>query len=340
VHLRLAARFLSEPPAAAPRARTRADWPGIGLLVIGLGATQIVLDRGQRADWFAAAWVRVTTATAVLALVVFVVWELRTRDPVVQLRLLRDRAFAIGCSLIALLAFVLFGTLALWPLYLQNLMGYTAWQAGWTMAPRGLATASAMFLVGRLVRRVDPRVLIGGGVLLLFFAQIEMSRFYLQLGWWQLVAPSLVQGFGMGCIFTLLSTTSLARLRREQMTQAASIYNLLRNLGASFGIAILSTLLERREQFHQAVLSTWSSPLYPPFREALAAIPGAMAARGFVVDAAGALALLYAQLQSQAAMLAFEDAFLASGIVSLGILLGVAFMPYTRPARPDATMAH
>jgi MFS transporter, DHA2 family, multidrug resistance protein len=335
----MAARFLEEPPHLV-RTRARADWIGIALLVVGLGATQIVLDRGERADWFAATWVRAFTLTAVLSLGAFVIHELRTPHPVVNLRLLRERSFAIGCSLISLLAFVLFGTLALWPLYLQELMGYTAWKAGWTMAPRGLATATAMFLVGRVSRWIDPRLLIGCGVVILLFAQIEMSHFYLQLGWWQLVAPSLIQGAGMGCIFTLLSTTSLARLRREQMTQAASIYNLMRNLGASFGISVLSTLLLRREQFHQAVLSQWSSPLYPPFRDALAAIPGAMAARGFVVDTAGALAMLYAQLRLQAAMLAFDDVFLAAGIVALGILVGIAFMPYTRPPRGETAVAH
>jgi MFS transporter, DHA2 family, multidrug resistance protein len=335
----MASRFLEEPPYLVRRTE-RPDWVGIALLVVGLGAAQIVLDRGQRADWFAATWVRVFTATSVLSLATLVVWELRVRHPVVQLRLLRDRAFAVGCFLITLLAFVLFGTLVLWPLYLQNLMRYSAWQAGWAMAPRGIATAIAMFAVGRLARRIDPRLLMTAGVVLLIVAQVQMSHFYLGLGWWQIVAPSLLQGAGMGFIFTLLSTTALARLRREDMSNAASIYNLMRNMGASVGIAVLSTLLVRREQLHQAVLSAWSTPLYPPFRQALEAIPGAMAARGFVVDQTQALALLYAQLQAQASMLAFEDGFRAAAFVAVGILVGIFFMPYSRPPRGGVAVGH
>jgi DHA2 family multidrug resistance protein len=327
----MASRFLEEPHYLRGQ-RRRIDLVGIALLVIGIGALQIVLDRGERADWFDAGWVRAFTATAVVAIGAFAVWELHTPEPVVKLRLLRDRAFATGCSLIGLLAFVLFGSLVLWPLYLQNLMGYNATQAGWAMAPRGIATALAMFTVGRLSRRIDPRLLIAFGVLVLAFAQMRMSHFYLGLGWWQIVAPSLLQGAGMGFIFTLLSTTSLARLPREEMSSAASIYNLMRNMGASFGIAILGTLLVRRGQYHQAVLAGWSSPLHPPFRQALDALTTGTATHGLHLDMPHALALLYAQLQAQATMLAFDDCFLVAGIVALGILVGLLVMPYTRPA--------
>ncbi|HLK10956.1 MAG TPA: DHA2 family efflux MFS transporter permease subunit [Candidatus Binatia bacterium] len=339
VALLMASRFLEEPSYLRRRGE-RADWVGIALLVLGLGATQIVLDRGQRADWFNAGWVRAFTATAAVALGTFAVWELRVANPVVKLRLLGERAFATGCGLISLLAFVLFGSLVLWPLYLQNLMRYSASQAGWAMAPRGMATGLAMFFVGRLARRVDPRLLIASGVSMLIVAQWEMSHFNLDLGWWQIVRPSLLGGAGMGFIFTLLSTTALARLPREQMSHAASIYNLMRNLGASTGIAVMGTLLVRREQYHQAVLSRWASPLHPPFRHALAAIPGAMAARGFWVSARQGAALLYEQMQAHAAMLAFEDAFLLAGGVAVLILVGIALMPYTRPPERGVAAAH
>jgi DHA2 family multidrug resistance protein len=337
VALLMASRFLEEP-AYLRRRDEPADWVGIALLVLGLGATQIVLDRGQRADWFNAGWVRAFTATAAAALAGFVVWELRTAHPVVKLRLLGERAFATGCALISLLAFVLFGSLVLWPLYLQNLMRYSAAQAGWAMAPRGVATGLAMFFVGRLARHVDPRALIAAGICMLIAAQWAMSHFTLDLGWWEIVRPSLLGGAGMGFIFTLLSTTALARLPREQMGHAASIYNLMRNLGASVGIAVMGTLLVRRQQYHQAVLARWASPLYPPFRRAMAAIPGALAARGFWVSPQQGAALLYAQLEAHAAMLAFEDAFLLAGAVAVLILVGIVLMPYTRPA-PGAAAA-
>ncbi len=335
----MALRFVHEPPAAA-RVRTRPDWTGMALLVIGIGAAQIVLDRGERADWFDAGWVWALTATAIVALAVFVAWELRTPEPVVKLRLLRDRGFAVGCMLISCMAFILFGSLALWPLYLQTLMGYSAAQSGWASAPRGVATGTAMFVVGRLVRRVDPRVLIGCGVLLLAAGQYQMSHFNLDLGWWQIVRPSLLQGTGLGFIFTLLSTTALARIPRDQLGNAASIYNVMRNMGASFGIAILGTLLVRREQFHQAVLSTWTSPLYGPFGRALAGIPGAFAARGAMLDVRQSAALLYGQLRAQATMMAFNDTFLVAGGVAFAILEGVVFLPYARPKAGEAPVGH
>ncbi len=331
-------RYLREPPVGRPR--TRPDWPGMTLLVVGIGAAQIVLDRGERADWFDAGWVWVLTITSIVAVATFVVWELRTPEPVVHLRLLRDRGFAIGCTLIACLAFILFGSIALWPLYLQTLMGYTAAQSGWASAPRGVATGTAMFIVGRLVQRIDPRMLIGTGVVLLVIGQWEMAHFNLQLGWWQIVGPSIIQGAGLGFIFTLLSTTALARIPRPELGNAASIYNVMRNMGASFGIATLGTLLVRREQFHQAVLASWSSPFYGPFSGALAAIPGAFAARGMVVGMRESAAVLYGQLRAQATMLAFADTFLVAGGVALVILLGVVFLPYARPKPDDVAAAH
>jgi MFS transporter, DHA2 family, multidrug resistance protein len=332
-------RYLHET-GAAPRTRARPDWPGMALLVVGMGAAQLVLDRGERADWFDADWVWALTATAVVSLTAFVVWELHTPEPVVRLRLLRDRGFALGCALISFLAFILFGSLALWPLYLQNLMGYSAAQAGWASAPRGMATGTAMFIVGRIVRRVDPRALIGFGVVLLVTGQLWMSHFNLQLGWWQIVVPSIVQGAGLGFIFTLLSTTALSRIPRAQLGNAASIYNLMRNMGASFGIAILGTLLVRREQYHQAVLTTWSSPFYAPFARAMQAIPHGMTASGPLLDAPRNAALLYGQVRAQAAMLAFADAFLVAGCVAVGILVGIVFMPYVRPKPGDVPAAH
>jgi DHA2 family multidrug resistance protein len=219
-------------------------------------------------------------------------------------------------------------------------MGYSAAQSGWASAPRGVATGAAMFVVGRVARRIDPRLLIGFGVILLVTGQFSMAHFNLELGWWQIVVPSVIQGAGLGFIFTLLSTTSLARIPRDQLGNATSIYNLMRNMGASFGIAILGTLLVRRQQFHQAVLSTWSSPLYGPFARALEAIPGGMAARGALLDLPQSAALLYGQLRAQATMLAFADTFLVAGFVALGILVGITFMPYVRPKAGDVRPGH
>jgi DHA2 family multidrug resistance protein len=335
----MCARFLREPAYVAAQRRPP-DWLGIALLVLGLGTLQLVLDRGERADWFDATWVRLCTAASIVALTGFVFWELRAPEPIVKLRLLRDRGLAVGCGLISFMAFILFGSLALWPLYLQTLMGYSAAQSGWASAPRGVATGLSMFLVGRLSRFIDPRLLMGFGISLLVAGQYRMTHFNLELGWWQIVAPSILQGTGLGFIFTLLSTTALARVPREQMSNAASLYNLMRNMGASFGIAILGTLLVRRGQYHQAVLTTWSSPLYPPFEHALEALSHALSRGGGVAaDQARAAAVLYGQVRAQSTMLAFEDMFFVAGVLAALMLLGVALLPYSRPAEGAAAPA-
>jgi DHA2 family multidrug resistance protein len=331
-------RYLPDSPAGV--VKTRPDWLGMGLLVVGIGALQIVLDRGERADWFDAGWVWAFTIVAGLCLVTFVLWELYAEEPVVKLRLLGDRGLAVGCWLIFCMAFILFGSIALSSLYLQNLMGFSAAEAGWASAPRGVATGTAMFLVGRLARVVDPRLLIASGTVLVLVGQWWMSHFNLQLGWWEIVTPTIIQGAGFGFIFTLLSTTALARIPRLQLANAASIYNLTRNLGASVGIAVLGTELVRREQFHQAVLASYSSPLYGPFARALQSIPGAMAAKGVIMDAAQGAALLYGQLRAQATMMAFADTFLIAGVMATAILVGVVFLPYARPSAGDAPAAH
>jgi len=336
----MCARFLREPAYVAAQ-RRRPDWVGIALLVLGLGALQLVLDRGERADWFDATWVRASTVLAIAALATFVFWELRVDEPVVKLRLLRDRGLAVGCGLISFMAFILFGSLALWPLYLQTLMGYSAAQSGWASAPRGVATGLSMFLVGRLARFFDPRLLMAFGIALLVVGQYRMTLFSLGLGWWQIVAPSILQGAGLGFIFTLLSTTALARVPREEMSNAASLYNLMRNMGASFGIAILGTLLIRRGQYHQAVLASWSSPLYRPFEHALEALSHALSQGGGVAaDHARAAAVLYGQVRAQATMMAFDDMFLIAGVLAAAMLLGVMLLPYSRPAPGAAGAAH
>jgi len=335
----MCARYLPEPAYVAAQ-RRRVDWVGIALLILGLGAAQMVLDRGERADWFAAPWVWGFSIFAVVALVVFVAWELRIENPVVKLRLLRDRGLAVGCFLISFMAFILFGSLALWPLYLQNLMGYSAAQSGWASAPRGVATGLSMFMVGRLSRFIDARLLMGFGLLLLVYGQYRMSQFSLQYGWWQIVAPTIFQGAGLGFIFTLLSTTALSRVPREEMSNAASLYNMMRNLGASFGIAILGTVLIRRGQYHQAVLSSWSSPYYPPFRDTMAALSHKLEALTGADGSLRAAAMLAGQMRAQATMLAFEDTFLVAGLLGLIMLLGIALLPRPRRVASDSAPLH
>lgn len=334
----MVARFVPEPAYASAEKR-RPDWLGIALLVLGLGAAQMVLDRGERADWFEAPWVWGFTIFSVCALAVFVAWELHTEHPVVNLRLLRDRGFAVGCTLISFMAFILFGSLAMWPLYLQNLMGYSAAQSGWASAPRGVATGLSMFLVGRLSRKIDSRYLMTFGLVLLVYGQWRLSQFSLQYGWWQIVAPTIFQGAGLGFIFTLLSTNALSRVAPAQMSNAASIYNLTRNLGASFGIAILGTVLVRRGQYHQAVLSEWSSPYYAPFRDAFGALAHRLEAVTGYDGMHAAAAMLTGQMRVQATMLAFADVFLIAGLLGLAMLVGIWMLPKPQTGAGSAAPA-
>ncbi|MBI5018504.1 MAG: DHA2 family efflux MFS transporter permease subunit [Deltaproteobacteria bacterium] len=311
VSVLLVGLFISDPPYMK-RVRMKIDAWGLALLTVGLGALQFVLDKGQREDWFSSRLILGFAVTSAVCLALFALVELSSENPIVDLRLFRDRTFATGDVVMFFTFFNLFGSIVLLPIYLQSLMGYTSFLAGLVLGPGGFATMAAMPVAGRLIQKMSPKRILFVGMLVCSLATYRMSRFTLEADFWTLVWPRVLLGVGMGFLFIPLTTMTLSHMRKEKMTEAASLYNLLRNIGGSVGVAFATTTLARRAQFHQARLSehvTAFSPAVQLARQKLEAVLS-LHGPGPAVDAA-----LYRELLRQASMLAFNDAFLVLSLL-------------------------
>jgi DHA2 family multidrug resistance protein len=333
VALLLQGAFIPESKHPA-RKIERIDYLGLALVVLTIGGWQIVLDRGERADWFAAAWVWVFLGVSMLAFVVLIWWETRCDHPVVELSLFRFRAFAAAAAMSTLLAFTLYGNLVAWPLYLQHVMGYPALQAGLALAPRGFATMTSMFIVGQLYGKIDTRFILATGFIFVAVGSFEMSQFTIQSSFWSMVWPSLVHGFGMGFTFVPLSAAALAAVPAERIGNASGIFNLMRNTGASVGIAVAGTIIVRRSQLHQAILVTHVDPTNPMAQLAFRGATELAMRAGAPPESAAqqATAMIYGLVQREAAVLAFSDVFVILTLVAVAMLPLIVFLGRSRGA--------
>ena len=232
--------FIFDPPYIG-RQKRGVDYWGIGMLALGVGALQVVLDKGQEDDWFAANWIVVATVISLAALVLFVVHELNTREPVVHLRVFKDRTYAAGVFLMTMLGFVLYGSLLLLPIFLQTMLGYPALNAGIAMAPRGLGSFLMMPLVGTVLGRFDPRKVLAAGLVGASWTLYQLSNLNLNAGYWDIFWPQFVQGAALALLFVPLTTATMDPIPKEEMGNATSMFNLMRNLGGGFGIAAATT---------------------------------------------------------------------------------------------------
>jgi DHA2 family multidrug resistance protein len=258
----MAKLFIFDPPYLRREGRGIDYW-GIGMLALGVGALQVVLDKGQEDDWFASHLILTLAVVAVAALATFVIHELRSRDPVVRLRVFKDRTYAAGVFLMTVLGFVLYAALLLVPVFLQTLLGYPALAAGIAMAPRGLGSFLMMPLVGTVLGKFDPRKVLAVGVLGASWSLYALSRLNLQAGYWDIFWPQFIQGVALAMIFVPLTTATMDPISKQEMGNATSMFNLMRNLGGSFGIACGTTYLARRQQFHTNLLGAFVNPLNP-----------------------------------------------------------------------------
>lgn len=306
-------------PAYVRRTLSRIDYVGLGLLMLWIGGAQLVLDRGERADWFAAAWVWVTSGMAAAALVTFILWELRYAAPIVDFRLLKNRTYAVGIVLNTLLGFVLYSSVTLQPLYAQTLLGYDALNAGVMMAPGGFGTLLTMPLAGLLMNRLDARWLLVVGMAVTNYSLVMMSHVTLDISMWQLSWARIVWGLGMGFYFVPLSAAAIGVVSKEKMGDASALFNLMRNLGGSVGVALAITLLSRRAQFHQHVLVSHVTPYDPQATERFTYIWQGLIQAGAdpVTAQAQAGQLIYLEVQRQSVLMAFLDSFWVIGVASL-----------------------
>jgi len=311
--------FVEDPPYLREKFKGAIDFLGFGLLALWLGSLQLVLDKGQESDWFEAPWVCWTAALSTAALVVFIIRELTDHEPIVQLRVLRDRNFAVGTLITCTYGFVMYASTALLPLFLQTLLGYSALQSGLSVSPRGLGSMVSMIAVGILVRRIDGRILMCFGFGLLCVSTWMLGNVNLQIGMSSVVLPNLVNGFAMGFIWVPLTIMTLSRLRKQDMGNATGIYNLMRNIGGSIGIASITTMLVRGSQIHQNYLAANAGAGNPIEGGFLRGLQARLFSQGadMVTAHQKALGALYRSVQQQSALLAYTDNFHLLAILAL-----------------------
>src|SRR5580658_6030569 len=237
-------RIVHDPPYLV-RVKGNVDWWGMGLLVVGLGALQTLLEQGEQYNWFQSTRNVLYAAIATASLVMFIVWELTVEKPAVNLRVLKNRSLATGTSIGAVLGAVLFSTLFLLPIYMQEFLGYDAMQTGLALMPRSLVMLVTIPIVGALYNKPSPRLVIAFGLGLGAFTCFQMSRFTLTTSNEEILVPQMIQGVALACIFIPLSTVALATIERKRMGDATGLNNLVRQLGGSFGVAIFAALLDR-----------------------------------------------------------------------------------------------
>jgi len=325
--------FVHDPPFMHERRQNkgRVDYLGIMLLVLSLGVLQIVLDRGQRADWFNSSWVVYASVVSGLAFVALFIRELRFSEPILDLRILKLRIFDAALTVTVMFSALLFGTLLLSPVFLQELMGYTAWKAGLVQAPRGLGAMFSMMVVGNLARfGVDTRKFIGLGFTLVTIGCWFTSRFDLQAGMWEIIWPTMLMGFGFGMVFPPTTAAAISCVSRERMGYASSLYNMMRNTGAAVGIAWMTNSLVSLQQVHQSrlvehfsVFDAWkvsnAGPLLPG-SPTFGLLPQ------MVTGQKQGFGMIYGAIQAQAGMLSFNDIYRILAVVALIMIPSFLFL--------------
>jgi MFS transporter, DHA2 family, multidrug resistance protein len=306
----LIARFVEDPPYIKHAKAGRLDGLGLGLLAVWLGALQIILDKGQEDDWFGATWIRWATAILIVALVMFLIRELTHDKPLVDLRILRNRNFLVGCILIFLFGAVVYGLITILPLFFQEMLGYTALAAGLAVAPRGLGALLFMPVIGILTGRIDNRYLVCAGFVFTGACTLWLGQATLDIGPWSLFWPIILTGAGVSLIFVPLATSTMGTLRNEEIGNASGIYNLMRNVGGSIGISVVNTVLVRHEQVHRDELVHNLAPYSHIFRDQLNALTAYLSQHADPATAARqALDLLNRMLDGQSALWSYVDDF-------------------------------
>lgn len=302
-----------------PKAKKKIDYLGFGLVALGLGCLQVVLDRGQIDDWFGSPLILTFTIISAVSLIVLVIHELTVADPVVDLPLLKNSSFLISNIVMFLLGIVLFSTTQLIPQMTQELFGYDATHAGLTLSPGGAIVFCAMPLVGFLVNKVQPKYLIMFGFATTGFALWSWTNLYTQVSFRVLVEARMFQAVGLAFLFVPINTVAYTGLPPGKSNDASALINLMRNLGGSVGISAVQTMLSRRSQFHQARLVETVSPVNPIYYQM---VHGPM----HVTNGA-----IFSMIGQQAEMLSFIDIFKVLSLAAFSSIVIVIFMRKMKP---------
>jgi len=322
------ARFFIFDPSYLKRQKAKVDYWGLALLTLGIGSLQVVLDKGQRDDWFNSPFIITFSIISVISLILFVFVELKQEYPIVNLRLFKDAAFASGNFIMFMVGFCLYGSVVMLPLFLQTMMGYSATMAGMVMAPGGIASVIVMPIVGGYIQRRSGRGFILAGLLLGAVSLFLMRGFTLQASFWDFMWPRVMLGAALGMIFPPLTRATLASIPRVEMGNATGMYNLLRNIGGSVGIALSATMLTRLAQFYQANLVGHVNQYNPMMQLRLSQLKEAAMARGLdaVTSQKAALGIIYRILGRESGLMAYTYIFWFIGLAFLTIIPFLLFL--------------
>jgi DHA2 family multidrug resistance protein len=340
----LTSRLIQDPPDFRRRklSETHIDYIGLGLVALGLGTLQVVLDKGQREDWFESNLIVILTAISVASLAWVVIWEWYNKDPIIDLHLFKERSFATANFLMFMLGFALLGSTLLLPLFMQSMLGYTAERSGMALSPGGFAIMLAMPLVGFLLSRYSPRWLLMFGLTTLSLSLFHMTTFDLNVDFHTVMMARVYQAVGMAFLFVPINTAAYANLPREKNNAASGLMNLARNIGGSVGISFVTTMLARRAQFHQVRLSENLNAANPQFRSMLQGLTGVFSAGGTGGGSGPGTATQHAYAMAQAnviresTMLAYIDNFWLLGVVIICLL---PFVFLIKRGKPGGGMA-
>jgi len=324
----------------------KVDIAGIVMLAAGMGSLQYVLEEGERYDWFDNAWIARLSIIAFVSLVGFVFWELSPRNPapILDLRVLKDRGLAGAVLLGLVLGFGLYGGVFIYPLFVQNILGFTPTATGMALLPGGIMTAVAVIFCGRVLQKgFDARILIVVGMFVYMAAMWMLGHLTTQSGEADTQAGLMVRGFGLGLVFIPISTVAFAGLQGAQIAQGAALYNLMRQLGGSFGIAVLNTYIVNMTAYHRADIVASLHPGDPVFQGRLNGTAGALTVSGgFSPTTAqeAALRALDHLVQAQAATMAYNNAFILLGLSFLLALPAVLLLRSPKRGAPAPAEAH
>jgi DHA2 family multidrug resistance protein len=335
ISMLLTSRLIQDPPYFKRRklSETKIDYIGLGFVALGLGTLQVVLDKGQREDWFESHFIVILTLIAVASLIFVVIWEWRHKDPIIDLHLFRDQTFGISNLLMFMLGFALLGSTLLLPLFMQTLLGYSAEQSGLALMPGGFTIMLLLPLVGFLLSRYSPRWLLVFGLVVLSGSLFHMAGFDLEIDFRTAAIARVLQAVGMAFLFVPINTAAYAFLPRDKNNAASGLMNLARNIGGSVGISLVTTMLDRRTQVHMNDLSRNLSSGNPALRSMMQGATRTMQAHGASAAFATrqAYALIEGTVQREATMLAYIDNFRLLGWAIMAMIPIVFLMKKSKP---------
>jgi DHA2 family multidrug resistance protein len=338
ISILLTTRLIQDPPYLKRRklAETKIDYIGLGFVALGLGTLQVVLDKGQRDDWFESHFIVIMSLIAAASLIFVFFWEWRHKDPIIDLHLFKDRTFGVSNLLMFMLGFALLGSTLLLPLFSQTMLGYTAQEAGLSLMPGGFVIILLLPLVGFLLSRYSPRWLLLFGLCVLSASLFHMTNFDLDIDFRTVAVARMVQAAGMAFLFVPINTAAYAFLPRDKNNAASGLMNLARNIGGSVGISVVTTMLDRRAQVHLNYLSARLSSSNQALQARIKGLGALVQSHGGGPSSPVPWAMIQNAVGRQATMLAYVDCFWLLGIA---ILLMIPMVFLIKKSKPGGGMA-